>query len=115
MAVEHPPEAQLEHVLAALKQAEPLFAVSELTWFNRLEAQAEAAQAALAWALREERWQEGLELSVLMARYWWVLGCRSDGRAWLSAFLADVQDADAELVEQAQAWLLELAGEDEAT
>ena len=108
-----PQDAWLEQVLVQLQRAERLYAVGELSWYIRMDARAEDAMAALRQALVQERFDQGLEIAVLMARYWWVRGCRSEGRAWLSAFLQRAEGAEPALVQKAQQWLLELAGEDE--
>lgn len=108
-----PQDAWLEQVLVQLQRAERLYAVGELSWYIRMDGHAQEATAALRRALDEARFDKGLEIAVLMARYWWVRGRRSEGRAWLGAFLQRAEGAEPTLAQKAQQWLLELAGEDD--
>lgn len=103
----------LDWILTQLKTIEPLSSRAELVWFTRMEGYAADGRAALANALESGQTQKGLELAVLMARYWWVLGQRSEGRAWLMAFLAEAHHQLPDLEEQAHRWLVKLAGEDD--
>lgn len=105
--------AHLDWVLTQLKDIEPLSSCAELAWFARMESYAADASAALVNALESGQIQKGLELAVLMARYWWVLGCRSEGRAWLTVFLAEDAAASPALLEQAHLWLHQLTGPDD--
>lgn len=105
--------ADLDRVLGQLRAISPLADHAELTWFQRVDALADDALAALRWTLDNDRAEVGLHLAVLMAPYWWVLGRCGEGRTWLDAFLERAERAEPELLEGARRWRLALEGEDD--
>jgi predicted ATPase/DNA-binding XRE family transcriptional regulator len=60
--------------------------------YHRLEQERENLRAALRWALARREVVVGLRLVVALARFWYVRGYLSEGRAWITQVLALVPE-----------------------
>jgi predicted ATPase/transcriptional regulator with XRE-family HTH domain len=64
-----------------------LFTAEEPAWLDRLQQEDDNLQAALGWAFgrgRETALEDGLRLAGTLADYWFLCGCLSEGRVWLT-------------------------------
>lgn len=59
----------------------------QIRWLDLLEAEHDNVRAALAWAKRQNRTEEGLRLAAAMFRFWALRGYWSEGREYLQAAL----------------------------
>ena len=66
---------------------------AQLAWLNVLETDRENLRAALNWSIAASRLEVGLRIAAASWRFWEVNGPLSEGRRWLSAFLAKATSA----------------------
>jgi predicted ATPase/DNA-binding NarL/FixJ family response regulator/DNA-binding XRE family transcriptional regulator len=74
---------------------EMLVGKERATWVRRLERVSPDLNAALGWALETGGIALGLEMSTALWRWWLTTGRLSEGRRWLSRFLAEADGIDA--------------------
>ncbi len=71
-------------------------------WVRRLERASADLNAALGWALDSGEIALGLEMSAALWRWWLTTGRLSEGRRWLSRFLARADGIDAATTAEAR-------------
>jgi predicted ATPase/DNA-binding XRE family transcriptional regulator len=83
------------HALVKLAETH-FFSAEAVTWFDRLELEADNLRGALEHALTLSS-QSGAEMAVALGRFWLVRGFHSEGLDWLKRCLEVVGDTPAEL------------------
>jgi predicted ATPase/DNA-binding CsgD family transcriptional regulator/predicted negative regulator of RcsB-dependent stress response len=76
------------YVLALAEQADPeLMGTEQSLWFDRLEAEQQNMQAALAWFHRQGDGERGLRLASALTWFWSSRSQFRESRTWLERFL----------------------------
>ncbi len=90
-------DRHLAYFAALGAQAEPhLSGREQRFWLDRVEIEYDNVRAALAWASAADGdTHAGLHLAASIWRFWYVRGLFSEGRRWLTTFLADAREPDA--------------------
>ncbi|MEA2573302.1 MAG: hypothetical protein QOH93_600, partial [Chloroflexia bacterium] len=72
-----------------VETAEPeLKGAGQAAWLDRLEAEHDNIRAAMSYFAERDDAQCGLQMSGMLWRFWYVRGYFTEGRKWLSQFLA---------------------------
>ena len=81
---------------------EMLVGKEQADWLRRLERASPDLDAVLSWALETGEIVLGLEMSAALWRWWLTTGRLSEGRRWLSRFLAEADGIDAATTAEAR-------------
>ena len=105
-------DRHLKYFIELAEQAEPhLIGPNQLEWLEYYEAEHDNLRAALEWCHADQsRAEPGLRLGLACARFWRVRGYLSEGRAHLSAALAQTREQEkTEMRAQALLWVASIA------
>lgn len=81
-------ERHLDFFVTMAEEAEAhLRSAAQLTWLNRLEAEAHNLRAALGWSQARGEIEAGLRLASALFWFWLLRGYANEGRKWLEGIL----------------------------
>jgi len=94
----------VEYYLALAEEAAPhLTGPDQAAWLQRLERDLGNLRAALEWARERSETEMGLRLAGALTRFWVTQGYSTEGREWLTGFIAQADGVALPTVVRAQA------------
>jgi tetratricopeptide (TPR) repeat protein len=86
------------YYLVFAKQAEvELQGAAQYTWHRQVETELDNLRAVMDWAIRSEKRELALQITLPLHRFWWTYGCWTEAFRWLKLAMAHQEDLPDEL------------------